>query len=94
MFLGVVGNDVNDSFEKWPNEKCSVALSTVELEDFMIVEFARIGLDGDFVVFSLPAGAHVVILLKRFSRYWQLNDHPLLNSSRIVAHKIVGAISS
>jgi hypothetical protein len=61
----------------------------VELEDFVIVAFVRIELDGDFVVLGLPVRAKVVILLKRCGRRRQLNDYRPTNSSGMVAHKVI-----
>jgi len=48
-----------------------------ELEHVTIVALAGIKLDDDLIVFGLPAGVKVGILLKDFGCHRQLNDHRL-----------------
>jgi hypothetical protein len=46
-----------------------------ELEDFVMVAFARIKLDDNFVAFRLLVKAKGIILLKHCGRHQQLNNH-------------------
>src|SRR5215813_96066 len=88
LLEGIAGGS-RDPINDWPGEAgeflrlkgAFVAPMNVhaalELDHFVRVALACLELDDDLVVFGLPAWAKIGVLLERFGRHRQLNDHCL-----------------